>query len=141
MARVSIQDRIFPDGECFGCGSKNDRGLQLKSLPRSDGAIIAHWRPGVEHTNGAGTVCGGVLATILDCHGAATGLHAMRSGTMLTKQFTIEFLRPTPMGELELVGRVVQCRTRSVEVEVVASAEGTAGARLSGIFVVPKSAV
>jgi hypothetical protein len=42
------------------------------------------------------------------------------------------------MEALELVARVVGRRTRSVEVEVTASADGTTCATLRGIFVAPK---
>jgi acyl-coenzyme A thioesterase PaaI-like protein len=64
----SIQDRDFADGNCFGCGPTNPAGLRIKSYPRADGTVVARWLPQAEHSNGAGAVCGGVLATILDCH-------------------------------------------------------------------------
>lgn len=140
MAEASIQDRSFPDGDCFGCGSTNERGLRIKSFPREDGTIVARWTPGPEHSNGAGSVCGGVLATVLDCHGAATAVHEMGSDAILTKQFTIEFLRPTPLEEIELVARVVERRTRSVEIDAHALSGGTTCATLRGIFVVPRAA-
>jgi acyl-coenzyme A thioesterase PaaI-like protein len=67
----SIQDRDFADTNCFGCGPANGLGLRIKSFARADGTVVARWSPGAEHSNGAGAVCGGVLGTILDCHGAA----------------------------------------------------------------------
>lgn len=140
MPEASIQDRSAPDGQCFGCGSQNELGFRIKSLARGDGTIVARWTPGPEHSNGAGSVCGGVLATVLDCHGAAAAVHEMGSDAILTKQFTIEFLQPTPLEAVELVARVVERRTRSVEIEAHAISAGTICATLRGVFVIPRSA-
>ena len=139
MSEQSIQDRQFSDGDCFGCGPKNARGLQIKSFRRADGAVLAHWSPRPEHTNGGGFVCGGILSTILDCHCAAAAAHALSAGAV-TKEFSIEFLRPTPIGPLELLARVVELRSRSVELEAVASASGQVCVRFRGVFVVPRGA-
>jgi len=137
-AEQSIQDRDFADADCFGCGPANGLGLRIKSFARADGTVVARWSPGAEHSNGAGAVCGGVLGTILDCHCAAAAAVAL-SAAAVTKEFAIEFLRPTPLEPLDLVARVVNRRRRSAEVEAVASASGEACARFHGVFVVPRS--
>jgi acyl-coenzyme A thioesterase PaaI-like protein len=134
----SIQARNFADGECFGCGPSNAAGFRIKSFPRADGTVVAQWSPGAEHSNGAGAVCGGVLGTILDCHCAAAASVAL-SATAFTKEFTIEFLRPTPLASLELVARVVERRNRSVALEAVATASGEVCVRFRGVFVVPRN--
>lgn len=137
MTSDSIQDRRWPDGSCFGCGSANAKGLQIKSFPQTDGSLLARWTPGPEHSNGEGAVCGGVLGTILDCHAAATAAHALPAAAV-TKQFAIEFVAPAPMQALDLVARVVDLRARSAEIEAVASAGGEACARFRGVFVIPR---
>jgi len=139
MSEQSIQDRHFADGECFGCGPSNAHGLRIKSFPRADGALLARWSPGPEHSNGGGAVCGGILSTILDCHCAAAAAHAL-STPAVTKEFSVEFVHPTPMEPLELVARVVDLCNRSVELEAIASAAGQACVRFRGVFVVPRAA-
>jgi uncharacterized protein (TIGR00369 family) len=139
MSEESIQDCQFSDGECFGCGPMNVRGLQIKSFPRADGTFLARWSPRSEHTNGAGFVCGGILSTVLDCHSAAAAAQAL-SAVAVTKEFSIEFVRPTPMEPLELVARVIELRRRSAEIEAVANASGQTCARFRGVFVVPRGA-
>ena len=67
---ASIQDRLYTDGTCFGCGPKNPKGLQLKSFHTPD-AVIANFLPWPEHDNGIGFLNGGVICTLLDCHSAA----------------------------------------------------------------------
>ncbi len=143
MAEQSFQDRHFPDAACFGCGPKNSAGLRIKSFPRADGSFVARWTPHPEHSNGMGAVCGGVLSTVLDCHAGAAAGNALteRAGASVwgvTKEFTIEFLRPTPLEPLELVARVVDLRTRSVKVEATATFEGQSCAQFHGIFVLPR---
>ena len=67
----SIQDRLYPDLPCFGCGPVNERGLRLKSYATGDGEVIAEFTPWPEHDNGTGFLNGGIIATVLDCHSAA----------------------------------------------------------------------
>ena len=71
---ISIQDRLFPDMTCFGCGPANPRGLRLKSYAR-DEAVTAQFEPWPEHDNGLGFLNGGIISTVLDCHSAAAVLH------------------------------------------------------------------
>jgi hypothetical protein len=54
------------------------------------------------------------------------------------KEFSIEFLRPTPMEPLELVARVVDLRKRSAAVEAEALASDETCVRFRGVFVVPR---
>jgi acyl-coenzyme A thioesterase PaaI-like protein len=143
MAEQSFQDCHFPDAGCFGCGPKNSAGLQIKSFPRADGSVVARWTPHPAHSNGMGAVCGGILSTVLDCHAGAAAGYALskRAGVSVwgvTKEFSIQFLRPTPIEPLELEARVVDLRTRSVEVEATARFEGQSCAQFHGIFVLPR---
>jgi acyl-coenzyme A thioesterase PaaI-like protein len=145
MSDQSIQDRYYPDAVCFGCGPQNPLGLQIKSVARADGAVVASWMPRPEHRDGMGAVvCGGILSTLLDCHAAAAAGYALGQASggftgAVTKQFTVEFLQPTPMEPLEIVAHVVQVRRRSAEVEATASFGGQESVRFRGVFVVPDS--
>ena len=67
---LSIQERLYPDLPCFGCGHGNPKGLRLRSYP-GDAAVVATFLPWPEHDNGLGFLNGGIISTVLDCHSAA----------------------------------------------------------------------
>ena len=76
----SIQETYYPDLTCFGCGHANERGLHLQSY-EVDGVVRATFTPWPEHDNGGGYLNGGIISTLLDCHGAAAVLlEAHRQG-------------------------------------------------------------
>jgi len=114
----SIQDRLYPELPCFGCGPVNERGLQLKSYPRDDGEVVATFTPWPEHDNGTGFLNGGIIATLLDCHSAAVvtqeaerrGMHAADGALLpfLTAGIDVRYRRPAPLAEtVELRGRLL----------------------------------
>jgi len=72
-SEISIQERLYPDSTCFGCGRANPDGLQLRSYARPEG-VIASFQPGPAHSNGMGSMNGGIIATLLDCHSGAVVL-------------------------------------------------------------------
>ncbi len=105
---VSIQDRLFPEMACFGCGPSNAKGLQLKSYVR-DGVVVATFRPWPEHDNGVGFLNGGIISTVLDCHSAAAVMneasargwtpHPGAALSYVTAGLDVRFLRPAPLHE------------------------------------------
>jgi acyl-coenzyme A thioesterase PaaI-like protein len=125
----SIQERLYPDLTCFGCGHKNTAGLRLRSYP-GDGVVTASFLPWPEHDNGIGYLNGGIISTLLDCHSAAAVvLEAERRtwtplpGALLayvTAGLDVRFLRPAPLTEpVDLVGRI----TEAGEDEMTAAVE------------------
>lgn len=81
----SIQQTLYPFSTCFGCGPSNPDGLHLTSYD-SDEGVVASFQPGAQHSNGMGTLNGGVIATILDCHsGAVVFLASARESESGTK--------------------------------------------------------
>jgi acyl-coenzyme A thioesterase PaaI-like protein len=104
----SIQETYYPDLTCFGCGHANERGLHLQSY-EVDGAVRATFTPWPEHDNGGGYLNGGIISTLLDCHGAAAVLlEAHRQGwkpaagsglAFVTAGLDVRFRRPTPLRE------------------------------------------
>lgn len=129
QAALSIQEQLYPDLTCFGCGHANAAGLRLRSYA-GDGVVTATFRPWPEHDNGFGYLNGGIISTVLDCHSAAAVmLEAQRRGWIelpgstpayLTAGLEVQFLRPAPLGEpVELVGRI----TSAEEAEIVAAVE------------------
>lgn len=112
----SIQERLYPWATCFGCGQANPEGLHLRSYSR-DGVVVGTFLPWPQHDNGLGFLNGGIIATVLDCHGGATVLdEADRRGwqaegeahyPFVTAGLDIRYLRPAPLTEpVELRGSI-----------------------------------
>lgn len=103
---ISIQEELYPSLRCFGCGPANEHGLRLRSYD-VDGVVRATFVPWPEHDNGTGYLNGGIISTLLDCHGAAAVLlEAHRRGWLpppgaglafVTAALDVRFLRPSPL--------------------------------------------
>jgi acyl-coenzyme A thioesterase PaaI-like protein len=124
---LSIQQRLYPQLTCFGCGHANPRGLMLRSYP-ADGFVTAQFEPWPEHDNGFGYLNGGIIATVLDCHSGAAVFHRAHLLGMdppqgapllyVTAGLDVRYLRPVPLGqELELRATVTAADTDQVTVE------------------------
>jgi acyl-coenzyme A thioesterase PaaI-like protein len=125
----AIQDRLFPDMRCFGCGPSNPKGLRLKSY-LAEGGVVATFTPWPEHDNGVGYLNGGIITTVLDCHSAAAVTHeAYERGWLplpgaslpyVTAGLDVRFLRPSPLDEpVELHAVLTEVR----EAEMTCEAE------------------
>jgi acyl-coenzyme A thioesterase PaaI-like protein len=128
-AALSIQESLFPDLTCFGCGPANTEGFHLRSYRHGD-LTVAMFTPRPEHDNGFGFLNGGIMATVLDCHSAAVVMwEAHHRGwkaeggapiPFVTAGIDVRFLRPTPLGpELELRARPADIS----ESEIIVDAE------------------
>jgi len=132
--KKAIQDYYSdPMAHCYGCGRLNDVGLQIKSYWDGEGSY-ATFKPRSYHTAFPGFVYGGLLASIIDCHGtgtaAAAAYHAegREMGTdpelrFVTASLQVSYLKPTPIDSLlELQGNVKEVKGKKVIVEVTLSA-------------------
>jgi len=129
----AFQD-FYPDdlAHCFGCGRLNGRGHQLKSFWNGDESE-ARFTPQSFHTSLPGFVNGGLLASLVDCHGTGTAAAAayraegremdtLPAHRFVTASLRVDYLRPTPLGpELLIQGRVRSISGRKVIVEVTVS--------------------
>ena len=136
MTDLAFQD-YYPEqwSHCYGCGRLNEHGLQIKS--RWDGdETVAFYTPRPYHTAIPGYVYGGLLASLIDCHGTGTAAAAAYRAEdrpmdsqpprrYVTASLKVDYLRPTPLGPpLELRGRVAELKGRKVVVQVSLYAEG-----------------
>lgn len=136
MSEKAFQD-YYPDefNQCYGCGKHNEHGHQLKS--RWDGEeSVAFFTPSPHHTAVPGFVYGGLIASLVDCHGTGTAAaasyreqgRAMDSEPTLrfvTASLTVDFLAPTPLGgELEVRGKVEEITPKKVIVIIEVKAQG-----------------
>ena len=98
---------------CWGCGRNNTHGLQLKSY-WEDEETVATFIPQEHHLAFPGILNGGIISTIIDCHGTGTANAAAqklaKDGEKLmhvTASLSIKFKRPTPLDQpVTLRGRV-----------------------------------
>lgn len=141
MEHRAIQD-YYPDelSHCYGCGRLNEHGLQLKSYWAGD-ETVATFHPRAYHTAIPGFVYGGLIASLVDCHGTGTAAAAAylaegrEMGTdphlrFVTASLRVDYIRPTPMGvPLEIRGHVEDTEGRKVVVAITVAAEGEICAR------------
>lgn len=141
MEIKAIQD-YYPDelSYCYGCGRLNEHGLHIKSFWDGD-ETIAHFTPKDYHIAIPGYVYGGLIASLIDCHG--TGSAALASYRaenrepdtqppfrFVTASLQVDFLKPTPLGvELELRGKIIELKGRKVITEITVSANGVVTAK------------
>jgi len=136
MTEPAFQDYYADElSYCYGCGRLNEQGLQLKSYWDGE-ETVATFMPRPYHIAIPGFVYGGLLASLIDCHGtgtaAAAGYRAegREMGTApvlryVTASLQVSYLRPTPLGvPLEIRGRVKEVKGRKVHVEAWIIAEG-----------------
>jgi len=115
-AGPSIQERLYPQLTCFGCGHANPKGLHLRSYADGD-AVVAEFLPWPEHGNGFGFLNGGIIATVLDCHSGAAVFHEVEVGIpgvgvdspplFVTAGLDVRYLRPVPLDQELLLRAVV----------------------------------
>jgi len=77
MSQQAFQD-LWPEqySQCFGCGRNNEHGLQIKSFWEVDETVCT-WKPKQIYEAGLGVLCGGILATLIDCHCVNTAIAAL----------------------------------------------------------------
>ncbi len=132
----AFQD-YYPDDSsyCYGCGRLNEKGLQIKSYWDGEQSV-ARFVPRPEHMAIPGYVYGGLLASLIDCHGTGTAAAAAARTEnreidsepairFVTGSLKVDYLRPTPLGpELELRGTVREVKPRKVIVDIDLMADG-----------------
>ena len=155
MTQESFQDR-YPDifAHCYGCGRLNEHGHQIKSYWDSNESV-AHYLPQPYHISIPGYVYGGLLASLIDCHGTGTAAAALYKAAKendpdaepntrtLTASLHVDYHKPTPLGiELEVRGKVKELKGRKVVVEEWIIANGVVTVRGELVAVqVPESLV
>jgi acyl-coenzyme A thioesterase PaaI-like protein len=134
--KPAVQD-FYPEdvAHCYGCGRLNEQGLHVRSVWDGD-ETLAVLTPRPYHTAIPGYVYGGLIASLVDCHGTGSAaLAAYKAANrdwdsapplrFVTASLKVDYLRPTPMGvPLEARGRILEVKPRKVSVEIKVSARG-----------------
>ncbi len=144
-ASEALQERYAPDCICFGCGHANPEGLRLRSFPARGGRdeIVAEWTPGPNHRSFPGMLNGGIIGTLLDCHGNWCAAHYfMRARGLddppvtVTAEYTVRLMKPTPSdAPVRLRARIAEAGERKVRVEAELLSGGERTATCTGTFV------
>lgn len=115
----AIQDDYADDYSwCYGCGRLNEHGLHLRTGWKGNQTVTIY-KPLPEHTAIPGFVYGGLIASIIDCHGTGSASlalhrkngHEVGSGIepprFVTASLHVDFMKPTPHGiPLKAVGTI-----------------------------------
>jgi hypothetical protein len=141
----NLQDRYAPNGVCFGCGPKNRRGLNLKSMPSGDG-VVANWKPKPHHLTFGKFRGGGIISVLMDCQGNWTATYALVKSKGLssppgtvTSDYTVKFLRPFPIDRRwHLSARATAIDGDRVGVSGELKVDGVVTATMNGAFVAVK---
>ncbi len=134
---------------CFGCGPSNDKGFHIRSY--WDGELsVCEWQPEKIHEGWAGLTCGGVIATIVDCHCIATSIAVALKNegrelgtephyTFATGSLNITYLKPSSVeSTIRLEAKVVKIKydkKYTVECDVFVDGEKTAHAEVVTLLV------
>lgn len=137
MTTKAFQD-YYPDdlSHCYGCGSLNEQGLQIKSFWDGEDEAVCIYTPRDYHTAIPGFVYGGLIVSLIDCHstGIASAAKYKAEGRdmgsdppvrFVTASLHVDYLLPTPAGvPLEVRGSVKTIKGRRAVVEVRVLVEG-----------------
>jgi acyl-coenzyme A thioesterase PaaI-like protein len=145
MTELGVQRTYAPSSICFGCGPANEQGLQIDSH-RMDGGLIMEFQPELHHQAFPGMVNGGIIGTLLDCHGNWTAAVALMDAQGLseppctvTASYEVKLRRPTPVDQpLTVTGHVKELFDDRATVELTLEAGGKVCASGSGLFVAVK---
>lgn len=126
MDKKAFQEFYSEDfSHCYGCGTKNEHGLQLKTYWDGENTISKFY-PKSEHIALPGFVYGGLIASLIDCHSTGSGSAALyknsehKSGAYprcVTASLKVDYIKPTPLYcELKLIGEISEIDDRKVRV-------------------------
>jgi acyl-coenzyme A thioesterase PaaI-like protein len=139
---ISIQEKHAPNSICFGCGPANKKGLKIKSF-RVENGLEMEFETSEEHQAFPGMINGGIIGTLLDCHGNWVAAMALmdQSGELVppctvTASYSIKLRRPTPFNsKLHIHGEVIDINDNSATVKLTMKAEDKICATGEGFFV------
>ncbi len=123
--KKGVQRIYAPNSICFGCGPANSNGLRIESMRYNDG-LFANFFPKDEHQAFPGIIAGGIIGTLLDCHGnwtAAISLMDFRKEkippTTVTASYSVQLRKPTPAGVmLEIKSKIISIEDPIVKVSL-----------------------
>jgi acyl-coenzyme A thioesterase PaaI-like protein len=142
----AVQD-FYPDdfAWCYGCGRLNESGYQFKTRLVGE-ETVTEFTPAGQHSALPGFVYGGLIASLIDCHSTGSAaIFALRTAgeevgastapRFVTAHLEVDYLHPTPLDRLRVVGRMVETTERKVIVDSELTAERRVTARGHAVLV------
>ncbi len=136
MSEKAIQDYYEERfSHCFGCGRLNNKGHRFKTYWDGD-ETVTRFTPDPHHTSLPGFIYGGLVASMIDCHGTGSAalayarenkieLEGFNAPRFVTGALNISYKKPTPMGpELEVRGKIREIKGRKVVIDAELTADG-----------------
>ena len=127
---IAVQDEYAEEfAWCYGCGRLNKKGHQFRTAWSGEETVTLY-EPKQAHTAIPGFVYGGLIASLVDCHGtgsASLALHRKNgfepgSGEepprFVTASLHVDYLKPTPQGILlKAVGKIEEIHPKKFKVK------------------------
>ena len=115
--------QLTDDQMCFGCGSRNPRGLKLSfEVDKKSTALRCTWTPGKEYQGYADIVHGGVLGVVLD--EVMGNLLYLNGRPAVTAEMTVRFHKPAHVGKpLRFEAHLGSIDGRRIQMEADAKTE------------------
>ena len=120
---------------CFGCGRLNNEGHQFKTFWDGE-ETVTRYTPDPHHTSLPGFIYGGLVASMIDCHGTGSAalayarennidLEGFNAPRFVTGALNVSYKKPTPMGtELKVIGKIREIKGRKVVIDAELSVNG-----------------
>ncbi|MGO9126935.1 MAG: PaaI family thioesterase [Terriglobales bacterium] len=121
---------------CFACGKNNLEGMRLKFTYDEDrDCFVCRFRLRKRFTGPPGHAHGGIIATIVD--EAMGKVNKLRQVVALTKQITVDYLKPVPLNQpLRVESREVRVKGRQhINMAEILNQKGDVLARGRGLFI------
>lgn len=148
----AIQDE-YPDdfAWCYGCGRLNEEGHHFRTAWDGEDTVTLY-TPKPQHTAIPGFVYGGLIASLIDCHGTGSASlalhrkngHEVGDGSVpprfVTASLCVDFIKPTPAGKtLKAIGKVTEIHPKKWKIETEVYADQVICARGEVVAVVMPS--
>lgn len=133
----AIQDEYADDyAWCYGCGRLNEAGMHLRTGWQGEKTVTIY-EPLPVHTAIPGFVYGGLIASLVDCHGtgsASIALHrknghepgdGVEPPRFVTASLNVTYIKPTPLGvPLKAIGTVEEIHPKKWKIHTEVYADG-----------------
>jgi len=136
---TAIQDRI-QDNHCYGCGTENPLGMQIKSYWDGDVSVCTYTPRPEQCAGPTQYVYGGTIASLIDCHCVGTAMahqydlegRELGEGPPIwcvTGRLTVNYLAPTPIDKpVELRATIAESAGKKTTLKCTLYSEETATA-------------
>lgn len=137
QVKTAVQDYYGDDyAWCYGCGRLNKEGLHLRTGWDGEQTVTIY-EPRSEHKAIPGFIYGGLIASLVDCHGtgsASAALHKKNGHELgdgvepprfVTASLNVNYLKPTPEGvPLKAIGTPEEIHPKKWKIHTEVYADG-----------------